>query len=114
MATTIQALRMAFSDTMRREFDAQDRCLAERVGPAQFAMLRWIPTRILARESYPLPERGAFEAMHRQTQRDWLQLTGAQQIDTVGGSGHYVHRDRPDAVIVAVEQVADSARGRGP
>lgn len=110
MATTVKALRVVFSDTMRREFDEQDRCLAERVGPAQIAALRRIPARVLARASYPLPERGAFEAMHRQTQHDWLALSGARQIDIVSGTGHYIHRDRPDAVLAAVEQVAASIR----
>lgn len=114
MATTIKALRVVFNDTMRREFDQQDHCLVERIGSAQIAALRRIPARILARESYALPERGAFEQMHRQTQQDWLALLGAKQVDTVARSGHYIHRDRPDVVVGAVDELAESVRRRTP
>jgi len=33
--------------------------------------------------------------MHRRSQQDWLQLTGATTLQLMGGSGHYVQRDRP-------------------
>jgi pimeloyl-ACP methyl ester carboxylesterase len=105
MATTVLALRFAFTATMKREFDQQDQCLAERIGPAQRERLRRIPTRVLARESYSITERGAFETMHRQSQRDWLALTGAPQLQLVAGSGHYLQRDRPDAVVAAVNDL---------
>lgn len=108
MAATVTALRTVFSATMKREFDDQDRCLAERIGPAQLAALKRIPTRVLARASYPIAERGSFEAMHRQTQRDWLGLTGAMQLELVTGSGHYLQRDRPDAVVTAVQSLLRS------
>lgn len=107
MAATVTALRAVFSATMKREFDDQDRCLAERIGPAQLEALRRIPTRVLARASYALTERGSFEAMHRQTQRDWLGLTGATRLEQVAGSGHYLQRDRPDAVVAAVKSLLD-------
>lgn len=105
MAATVSALRLAFGATMKREFDDQDLCLAERIGPAQIAALKRIPARVLARANYPLAERGRFEAMHRQTQRDWLGLTGAGQLQLVTGSGHYLQRDRPDVVVSAVRSL---------
>lgn len=105
MAATVSAMRLVFGSTMKREFDDQDRCLTERIGPAQIAALERIPTRVLARESYALAERGPFEAMHRQTQRDWLRLTGATQLQLVAGGGHYLQRDRPDAVVAAVKSL---------
>jgi hypothetical protein len=40
----------------------------------------------------------------------WLPLLGARQIDIVSGTGHYIHRDRPDAVLAAVGQVTASIR----
>jgi pimeloyl-ACP methyl ester carboxylesterase len=108
-AAMVSALKITFTDTMRREFDAQDQCLAERIGAAQRAAVRRIPTRVLARDSYSFSERGAFEQMHRQSQRDWLTLTGATQLDTVSGSGHYLQRDRPDAVLAAVRGLLPTA-----
>ncbi len=105
MAATVSALRLAFGATMKREFDDQDGCLAERIGPARIAALKRIPTRVLAREAYPIAERGRFEAMHRQSQRDWLGLTGATRLELVAGSGHYLQRDRPDEVVRAVRSV---------
>jgi len=113
MATTVSALSLTFGRAMKREFDAQDRCLAERIGAAQRAAVRRVPARLLTRESYPLAERGAFEAMHRQSQLDWLQLTGATQVQRVSGSGHYLQRDRPDAVVAAVREMARSPAVRG-
>lgn len=116
MAATVSALRLGFGRTMQREFDEQDRCLDERIGAAQRAAVRRVPARVLARQSYPLPERGAFEAMHRRSQLDWLSLTGAAQLQLVGGSGHYLQRDRPDVVADAVRELAraSSAAQRAP
>lgn len=111
MATTVSALRVAFSPTMKREFDDQDRCLAQRIGPAQLALLKRIPTRVLARDTYSLPERGAFAAMHARSQQDWLPLTGADELQRVAGSGHYLQRDRPDAVADAVLQLLRGGQG---
>jgi len=109
MAGTVSALRLAFTTTMKREFDDQDQCLAQRIGPAQRDALKRIPTRVLAREAYGLSERGAFAAMHRRSQQDWLALTGATELQLVAGSGHYLQRDRPDAVLAAVHELL-----RGP
>lgn len=95
MAATVSALRLAFGATMAREFDDQDGCLAQRIGPARRTAVKRIATRVLARATYTLPERGAFAAMHRRSQQDWLQLVGATELQRVAGSGHYVQRDRP-------------------
>ncbi|MBE7417163.1 MAG: alpha/beta fold hydrolase [Ideonella sp.] len=113
MAAAVSALSLTFGRAMKREFDEQDRCLAERIGAAQRAAVRRVPTRLLARESYPLAERGAFEAMHRQSQLDWLQLTAAPQVRRISGSGHYLQRDRPDAVVAAVREMARAPVTRG-
>ena len=58
--------------------------------------------------AYSLPRRGAFAAMHRRSQQDWLQLTGATTLQLMGGSGHCVQRDRPDAVAGAVRELLQS------
>lgn len=114
MAATVSALRVAFSATMKREFDDQDRCLAQRIGPAQRAALARIPARVLARDSYSLPERGAFAAMHARSQHDWLALTAARELQRVAGSGHYLQRDRPDAVAAAVQELLHGGRAAPP
>ena len=105
MAAAVSALRLTFGATMTREFDDQDVCLAQRLGPAQRAAARRIPARVLARMSYSLPEHGAFAAMHRRSQQDWLQLVGAAGLQRVADSGHYLQRDRPDAVVGAVNDL---------
>lgn len=112
MALVVKAARLGFSPTMRREFDEQDRCVAERVGPAQLQALRRIPARVVVRERYAIAESGNFERMHRRAMNDWLELVAARSLDRVERSGHYVQRDRPDAVAAAVEAVY-AARQRG-
>lgn len=110
MAAVVKAARLGFTPAMAAEFAAQDECLRERVGPAARAAARRVPARVLARQDYPALERGAFEAMHRRLMQDWLALVGAPRLDVVPHTGHYIHRDRPDAVIAAIEEMAAASR----
>jgi pimeloyl-ACP methyl ester carboxylesterase len=112
MAGVVKVARLGFNTTMAAEFDAQDDCLRERLGPAERAAARRIPARLLARQDYQGLERGAFETMHRRSMRDWLQLVDAPRVDAVAGSGHYIHRDRPEAVLAAIDEMSALARRR--
>lgn len=105
MAGVVKLARLGFNATMAAEFDAQDACLRERLGPAERAAARRVPAVVLVRQDYQGLERGAFEAMHRRAMHDWLPLVGARQLTTVAGAGHYIHRDRPDAVVDAIDSV---------
>lgn len=110
MAGVVKLARLGFSATMAAEFDVQDACLRERLGPAERAAARRVPARLLARQDYQGLERGAFEAMHRRSMHDWLQLVDAPRVDFVAGSGHYIHRDQPQAVLAAIDEMAALAR----
>lgn len=91
-----------FSAAMRREFDDQEKCLE------RLAALPPIDnvTRVLTRSRFELSELGPFESMVRALEPDWLTLTGAKQIERVVGARHYIHKDRPDAVVAAINAVA--------
>lgn len=109
MAGVVKVARLGFTPTMAAEFDAQDACLRERLGPAARAAARRVPARVLVRQDYAGLERGSFEAMHRRLMQGWLELVNAPRLDAVAGAGHYVHRDRPDAVIAAINEAAAGA-----
>lgn len=107
MAAVVQAARLAaFSSTMRREFDDQQRCLD---GLAPLAPPR-VPTRVLVRGRFVPPEIGAFERMLRDQWRDWSTLLHASGVEPVEGAGHYIQKDRPVAVVDAIAAVAKAAR----
>lgn len=110
MAGAIRLARLSFSATMAAEFDDQDACLRERLGLAERQRAHRVPARVLVRQDYQGLERGAFEQLHRRAMRDWLQLVDAPQLTLVAGTGHYIHRDRPDAVIDAIDDVAARTR----
>lgn len=110
MAALVKAARLAFTPTMAAEFDAQDACLDRRVGPAARAAARRIPARVLVRQDYHGLERGAFETLHRALMHDWLDLVDAPGLDVVPRSGHYIHRDRPDAVVRAIDELTSRIR----
>lgn len=112
MAGVVKLARLGFNATIAAEFDAQDDCLRGRLGPVQRAAARRVPARVLVRKDYQGLESGAFEAMHRRVMADWLQLVNAPRLDTVAGSGHFEHRDRPDAVSAAVDDMAAAAARR--
>jgi pimeloyl-ACP methyl ester carboxylesterase len=108
MASVVKVARLGFSPTMAAEFDAQAHCLHERLGAAERAAARRVPARLLVRKTYSGLESGAFEAMHRRAMADWLQLVNAPRLDAVDRSGHYVQRDRPEAVVNVIDEVAAS------
>lgn len=106
MAAVVRTARLvAFSPTMRREFDDQLRCheSLEALPRPQ------VPTRVLVRGQFLPPEIGAFEQMSRESWRDWSSLLLAKGVEPVEGAGHYIQRDRPAAVVEAILAVA---RGR--
>ena len=107
MAATIRGMRLLFGPAMRREFDDQSACL-DRLDAARHPLP---PARLLVRSNFALAERGGFETVVRRLQRDWLKLTGAERIEQVPGAGHYIQRDKPEAVIAAIEDMLRRARG---
>lgn len=103
MAMVLRTARLAaFSATMRREFDDQQRCLA-RLEPLPSPR---VPTRVLVRGRFVPPEAGAFERMMRELWRGWPTLVHIGAVAPVEGSGHYIQKDRPAVVVDAIMAVA--------
>lgn len=99
-ASLVRALRSTlFTAAARREFDDQARCLDTLAPEAS----RRPPTRILVSTQFPPLEGAAFRAMVARLRSDWLRLTGAAAWLPVAGSGHYIQRDAPAAVVRAIE-----------
>jgi pimeloyl-ACP methyl ester carboxylesterase len=109
LARTIRTMRVLFSTTMKREFDDQTVCL-DKIDRAQ--PLR-MPVRLLVRTDFQMLERGNFEQMVKRLQSDWLALTGAPRIEEVAGTGHYIQKDRPGAVIDAIREEIQKIRRDG-
>lgn len=107
LAWTIRLARNGFGAAMRREFDDQAAC-NDRLAALPMPD---VPVRLLVRERYAGLEAGAFEGAMRRLQVDWaarLRTTA----ERMSGSGHYVQRDRPDAVAEAIIAVAATARSQ--
>lgn len=98
----VARLMPAFTATMRREFDDQERCLDTLVAKP----MPNVPARLLVRGRFVPPDAGAFERLVRDLWSDWSTLLGATAVTPVPGAGHYIQRDRPQAVIEAIREVA--------
>ena len=101
-AMMVKSLRMlSFGSADRREFDSQTTCL-DRLDGQPIGR----PVKLLFSGRFRLEERGAYERMLQPLREDWVKMTGASGQQVVLDSGHYIQKDRPDAVIKAVEEVA--------
>ncbi|WP_255945337.1 alpha/beta fold hydrolase [Streptomyces odontomachi] len=68
-----------------------------------------IPVQILEHESEytQVPEyRPALERMWAKGQQEWRAISTDSHLTTAKGSGHYIHKDRPDLALKAVQDVA--------
>jgi len=107
MAMVVRTARLAaFSSTMRREFDDQRRCLES----LSSLPTPEVPARVLVRGRFVPPEAGAFERMLRELWSDWPTLLHASGVDLVEGTGHYIQKDKPAAVVDAILAVVKSSR----
>jgi hypothetical protein len=68
-----------------------------------------IPVRLLVSTKFSGMERGAFEPMLRRLRQDWLKLAPAPRIHEVAGSSHYIQKEKPQAVLDAIDFVAASS-----
>ncbi|MFC8566782.1 alpha/beta fold hydrolase [Streptomyces sp. NPDC057245] len=71
-----------------------------------------IPVEILKHESQyaEVPEYGpALETMWAEGQREWQRISTHSRLTTAEGSGHYIHTDRPDLALKAVQKVTHRA-----
>jgi pimeloyl-ACP methyl ester carboxylesterase len=103
LAATVKLARMtAFSTAMRREFDDQALCNAE-LEAAHHAP--GMPVRLLVRERFTGLESGAFERAVHGLEEDRARRLGGAAVTRVPGAGHYLQRDRPQAVAAAIAEV---------
>ncbi|MGW3416543.1 alpha/beta fold hydrolase [Streptomyces phaeochromogenes] len=71
-----------------------------------------IPVQIIRHESQyaEVPDYGpALEAMWAEGQEQWRALSGRSRIGVAPGSGHYIHVDRPDIAVKAIQRVTAQA-----
>ena len=102
-ATALKVLKsLTFSRTMRHEFDGQEQCLAKLPTTPMN-----IPVRVLLRT---IDNSGGGSTKLRNIDQElakrWLTLTGASQLERVEGSGHYIQKDRPEALATIITQAS--------
>lgn len=100
-ASALKVLKaLTFSRTMRREFDAQEQCLAGLArGPIG------APVHILLRTRDDDPSGGEkLRRIDHALASRWLGLTGATQLQLVERAGHYIQRDRPELLVQLILQ----------
>ncbi|WP_328365773.1 alpha/beta hydrolase [Streptomyces sp. NBC_00445] len=71
-----------------------------------------IPVQIIKHESQyaEVPEYGpALEEMWSKGQQQWRALSSRSKLSTAPGTGHYIHVDRPDIAVKAIQRVTAHA-----
>ncbi|WP_328440983.1 alpha/beta hydrolase [Streptomyces sp. NBC_00444] len=71
-----------------------------------------IPVQIIKHESQyaEVPEYGpALEEMWSKGQQQWRALSSRSKLSTAPGTGHYIHVDRPDIAVKAIQRVTAQA-----
>jgi pimeloyl-ACP methyl ester carboxylesterase len=108
-ALLLRAVRtLLFSSVDRREFDDQATCL-DRLDLQQ-PLNR--PVRVLVAGRFNAGDPPEFRAMMQRSRPTWLPLTGAPALQTVPDAGHYIQKDKPQAVIGAILAVLAEAGER--
>ncbi|MEY2633813.1 MAG: hypothetical protein RIR00_2467 [Pseudomonadota bacterium] len=93
---------VAFSSAERREFDAQGSCLDR----PEFARPPGVPGRVLIAGQLRAADPEEYQALRLNLAREWPRLAGIPAVEMIWDSAHYIHRERPDAVIRAIRQLA--------
>jgi len=110
MANALDSMsRRVFRGMMQAEFLQQQDCvdaLLQKPRPD-------VPVRVLTRTVYsPMETASGFETMVHGLEPNWLPLVGGKELQPVEGAGHYIQRDRPEAVVEAIKEVVKAARER--
>lgn len=93
---------VAFSNTERREFDDQTRCLDR----PPFAHPLRMPGRVLVAGRPRTSDPEDYETLRLALAREWPALAGVAGAEMVWDSAHYIHNEQPSRVIQAVRQTA--------
>ena len=106
-AAVVQGLRaVAFSDTERREFDAQAECISD----LQTKDALPVPSRLLLRSKAEPGESAEFRAMSSELASRWPELLPGMSTYRVKGAGHYIQKDRPELVATEIGSLVAAAR----
>lgn len=107
-ALIIKGMRaIGFDSSDRREFDEQSACL-DRIDMKRPLQL---PVRLLVSGQFKVEERGSYERMLQRLRKEWITMTGAPRgAEVIADSGHYIQKERPDAVVAAVQQIASGVK----
>lgn len=110
MANMLESMsRRVFRGMMQAEYLQQTDCV-DALMPKRRPD---VPVRVLTRTVYTPEETiSGFEAMVHGLEPNWLPLVGGKGIEPVEGAGHYIQRDQPEAVVKAVDEVAQEIRER--
>lgn len=110
-AATVRGLRaIAFSDTERREFDAQSECIADLRGKDTPP----VTARLLLRGNAEPTESAEFQSMSRELASRWPELLSGMTISTVDGTGHYIQKGRPEVVAREIGILVSTVQAKQP
>jgi pimeloyl-ACP methyl ester carboxylesterase len=98
-ATAMKGMSFFFGATMKGEFADQAVCM-ERLDKQPLR----VPVKLLVRSNFSVLERGGFENMVLKLQKEWQTLTSANRIEKIEDTGHYIQKDKPEAVLRAIEE----------
>lgn len=102
-AAIIKLMRSTlFSEVDRREFDAQAECLEQNIDMTTPVV---VPVKLLVSGRFRPEEQAKYQEMLRGLRNDWARILGVSSIKTVWNSGHYIQKDSPDDVILAIQAV---------
>lgn len=101
-ANLIRGLKyVAFTPTMRQEFDGQNQCLTT----LNIETGKKIPATLLFSGKFQIIEKGAFEAMLKKLRKEWEHLLVNTTHREIADSGHYIQKDAPETVAAAVKEM---------
>lgn len=110
-AAMVQGLRtIAFSETERREFDAQSECIAD----LKMKHTPPVPARLLLRTRSESIETPAFQDMSRQLAARWPELLPGMTIARVEDAGHFIQTDQPARVAAEITALVAPSRAKQP
>lgn len=104
-AAVLRGLRaVGFSDTEKREFDAQAECVAD----LKLRETAPIPSRLLVRGKTEPGESAAFRALSQELAAQWPSLMPGMSVSRVDGAGHNIHKQRSQLVADEIRRLVDS------
>lgn len=110
-AAVLRGLRaIAFTDTAKREFDAQAECLTD----LKSVPLPHFPAKLLTRGRAEVGESAEFQALSRELAAQWPLLVPGMQTAQVEGAGHYIQKNKSERVTNEILDLVHQVQTRTP